>query len=214
MEFLPEALQEYIERHSDKEPELLHKLYRETHLKVPLPQMIAGHLQGRVIRMLCQLQKPKTIVEVGTYTGYSAICLADGLAEGGHLYSFEQNRERESMVRRYWNEAGIEDKCSIVFGNAVDEIPKMNLKPDLVFIDADKVNYPKYFDLLVPAMPVGALLLGDNVLWSGNVIKESKTDKDTEGIRLFNKKVQEDSRLENVLIPVRDGLMVARKVRE
>ena len=214
MDFLPQDLQKYIEDHSQKEPELLHRLYRETHLKVPLPQMLAGHLQGQVIRMLSLIHKPKVIVEIGTFTGYSGICLADGLAEGGKLYSFEIEQEREEMIRRYWTEAGILDKTELIIGDATKLLPEMDLQVDLAFIDADKVNYPVYLDLLIPKLRIGGLILGDNTLWSGKVVDSTKTDKDTEGIRQFNDRVQKDERLENVLIPVRDGLMLARKVKD
>ncbi len=212
MELIDEKLQQYIDEHSGQEPELLYRLWRETHLKVPLPQMVSGHVQGQILRLFSQLIKPKRILEIGTFTGYSGICLASGLDPDGKLISIEISREREEMVSRYWKEAGIWDKSQLIFGNALDIIPSLDEKFDLVFIDADKVNYPKYFDLIVPKMNVGALLLGDNVLWSGKVIDTNKTDKDTEGIRLFNSKVQSDKRVENVIIPVRDGIMAARKI--
>ena len=212
MEFLPENLQSYIDNHSRPEPELLQKLNRETHLKVPMPQMIAGHLQGQVIRILSLIHKPKYALEIGSYTGYSGICLAEGLTEGGKLYSIEIDPEKEDMINRYWSEANILDKTELIIGNAVEEIPKIPHELDLVFIDADKINYPNYYDLVIDKMAIGGLILGDNVLWSGKVANPEKNDKDTLAIREFNQKIQNDSRVENVLIPVRDGLMVARKI--
>lgn len=214
MEFIEPKLQQYIDDHSREEPELLHRLYRETHLKVPLPQMLAGNLQGQVIRMISLLVKPKNILEIGTFTGYSGICLAEGLQEGGKLYSLELSREREEMVKRYWTEAGIIDKTELIFGDATQTLPTIDKKFDLVFIDADKLNYPTYYDLILPKLNVGGMLLGDNVLWSGKVVEEEAQDTDTTNIRLFNQKVQNDPRVENVLLPVRDGLMVARKVSD
>lgn len=214
MEFIEPKLQQYIDDHSREEPELLHRLYRETHLKVPLPQMLAGNLQGQVIRMISLLVKPKNILEIGTFTGYSGICLAEGLQEGGKLYSLELSREREEMVKRYWTEAGIIDKTELIFGDATQTLPTIDKKFDLVFIDADKLNYPTYYDLILPKLNVGGVLLGDNVLWSGKVVEEEAQDTDTTNIRLFNQKVQNDPRVENVLLPVRDGLMVARKVSD
>jgi len=213
-EFLPKELDEYIEAHSGTEPDLLYRLWRETHLKVNMPQMVSGHVQGQLLRLFSQLIRPKNILEIGTFTGYSGICLAEGLAEGGTLYSIEISQEREEMVKRYWHEAGILDKSQLLFGDATQIIPSLQVSFDLVFIDADKVNYPVYYDLIMPKLNVGGLLIGDNVLWSGKVINTQKTDKDTEGIRLFNQKVQDDPRLENVIIPLRDGLMAARKIAD
>lgn len=210
MDFFPENLQRYLEEHSDKEPEILSRLSRETHLKVPLPQMLAGHLQGRVIRLISLIKQPKNILEIGAFTGYSGICLADGL-NGGKLYSIEIEEEREEMIRSYWKEAGILDKTELIIGNAIEEIPAIPVEFDLVFIDADKQNYPNYLELIVPKLAKGGLILGDNVLWSGKVADDNENDKDTKAIRRFNQMIQEDERLENVMIPVRDGLMLARK---
>lgn len=212
MEFLSEDLQNYIDQHSRPEPDLLHRLSRETNLKVPMPQMLAGHLQGQFIRMLSLIHQPKVALEIGAFTGYSGICLAEGLQEGGKLYSFEIEDEREPMIRKYWEEAGIIDKTQLIIGNAIEEIPKIKEQLDLVFIDADKENYPNYYDLVVDKLRPGGLILGDNVLWSGKVLDANSTDKDTIAIQTFNQKIQEDPRMENVLVPIRDGLMIARKV--
>ena len=214
MEFLDPKLQDYIDQHSREESDLLHRLYRETHLKVPLPQMLAGNLQGQTIRMISMLLKPRYILEIGTFTGYSGICLAEGLQDDGKLYSLELSREREEMIKRYWTEAGIMEHTELIFGDATKTLPTIDKKFDLVFIDADKLNYPTYYDMILPKLNIGGVLLGDNVLWSGKVIEEDAHDTDTENIRLFNKKIQDDPRVENVLLPIRDGLMVARKVSD
>ncbi|MFY0675240.1 MAG: O-methyltransferase [Bacteroidia bacterium] len=214
MELIDDKLQDYINEHCGTESDLLYRLWRETHLKVNMPQMVSGHVQGRVLSLFSKLLKPKNILEIGTFTGYSGICLAEGLAKDGKLYSIEISREREEMVTRYWQEAEILDKSELLFGNAIDIIPTLDVKFDLVFIDADKVNYPNYFDLVLPKLNIGGMLLGDNVLWSGRVIREDKTDNDTEGIRAFNHKVENDPRVENVILPVRDGIMAARKISD
>lgn len=214
MELIDDKLQDYINDHCGKESDLLYRLWRETHLKVNMPQMVSGHVQGRVLSLFSKLINPKNILEIGTFTGYSGICLAEGLQKDGKLYSIEISREREEMVTRYWQEAGILEQSELLFGNAIDIIPTLDVKFDLVFIDADKVNYPNYFDLVLPKMNKGGMLLGDNVLWSGRVIREDKNDKDTEGIRAFNQKVENDARVENVILPVRDGIMAARKISD
>jgi len=214
MEFLPGPLQEYIDQHSGKQSDLLYRLWRETHLKVNLPQMISGHLQGELLKLFSKLIQPKAILEIGTFTGYSGICLAQGLQEGGKLYSIEIDKELEEMIERYWKEAGIWEQTHLVIGEALKVIPDLDATFDLVFMDADKVNYENYYDLILPKMRIGGLLLGDNVLWSGSVIDPQKNDKDTEGIRRFNKKVQDDPRVENVLIPIRDGVMAVRKISD
>ena len=214
MEFLPKELDEYIEAHTSDQSDVLYRLWRETHLKVNMPQMLSGHVQGQVLELFSQLVNPLNILEIGTFTGYSGICLSQGLKEGGRLYSIEIDPELEDMIKRYWTEAGMIDKTQLMIGNAMEIIPGLDARFDLVFIDADKVNYPNYFDLIIPKMNVGGLLLGDNVLWSGKVINTEVDDKDTEGIRAFNKKVQEDPRVQNVLIPERDGLMAVRKVSD
>lgn len=214
MDFLPNPLQEYIDEHSGTQSDLLYRLWRETHLKANMPQMVSGHLQGELLKLFSHLVQPKNILEIGTFTGYSGICLAQGLVEGGKLYSIEIDKELEEMIERYWKEAGIWPQTELLIGEALQVIPTIDATLDLVFMDADKVNYENYYDLILPKMRVGGLLLGDNVLWSGAVIDPEKKDKDTDGIRRFNKRVQEDPRVENVLIPLRDGVMAVRKVRD
>lgn len=211
MEFLDEALAKYIEQHTDEEPALLKELNRETQLKVLMPRMISGHFQGRVISMLTKMIKPKNILEIGTYTGYSALCFAEGLAEGGKLITIDINEELEDLVRSYFNKSEYKNKIEYHLGDAAEIIPSLNEKFDIVFIDADKENYSKYYDLVFENVNKGGYIIADNVLWSGKVVG-AKIDKDTRAILEFNKKIQEDTRVENVLFPIRDGLLIARKL--
>ncbi len=212
MDFIPEDIQKYVEDHSGKESELLSRLNRETHQKVLMPRMLSGHLQGRALAMLCHMIQPKVILEIGTYTGYSAICMAEGLAEGGKLITLDKNEEVEGMVRNYFKEAGLSDQIDYRIGDAMSLIPDIQGPFDLVFIDADKKNYLNYFNLVIEKVRTGGYIIADNVLWSGKVVQtKKKIDTDTQAILDFNRSVQEDDRVENVLLPIRDGLMVARK---
>ena len=173
--------------------------------------MLSGHVQGRVLSMLSHMINPSRILEIGTYTGYSAICLSEGLAEDGKIYTLDVNEELEDMVRGYFHEAGITSQVEYIIGNALEIIPGLKENFDLVFIDADKINYSNYFDLIIDKVPSGGFIIADNVLWSGKVVGD-KIDKDTQAILDFNEKVHNDHRVANVLFPVRDGLMVLRKV--
>lgn len=212
MDFIPEDIQKYVEDHSGKESELLSRLNRETHQKVLMPRMLSGHLQGRALAMLCHMIQPKVILEIGTYTGYSAICMAEGLAEGGKLITLDKNEEVEGMVRNYFEEAGLSAQIDYRIGDAMSLIPDIQGPFDLVFIDADKKNYLNYFNLVIEKVRTGGYIIADNVLWSGKVVQtKKKIDTDTQAILDFNRSVQEDDRVENVLLPIRDGLMVARK---
>jgi caffeoyl-CoA O-methyltransferase len=211
MDFLPDDLNAYVEAHTRDESELLKELNRETNLKVLMPRMLSGHLQGQVLRMLSMMIKPEKILEIGTYTGYSGICLAEGLVDNGVLYTIDINEELKPMVTSYFEKAGISSKVKYLIGNAMDIIPKLDVALDLVFIDADKENYSNYFDLVIDKVRTGGYIIADNVLWSGKVI-EKNPDKETRAIMDFNDKVHADQRVENVLIPVRDGLMVMRKL--
>lgn len=211
MEFLDPELAKYIEQHTDEEPTLLKELNRETQLKVLMPRMISGHFQGRVISMLTKMIKPKTILEIGTYTGYSALCFAEGLQEGGKLITLDINEELEDLVRSYINKSAYKDIIDYRIGDAAKLIPELNETFDIVFIDADKENYANYYDLIFNKVNTGGYIIADNVLWSGKVVGE-KIDKDTKAILEFNKKVQDDERVENVLFPIRDGLLIARKL--
>ncbi|MEO1049788.1 MAG: O-methyltransferase [Bacteroidota bacterium] len=213
MEFINEDLQKYAEDHTSSETPLLAKINRHTHANVMMPRMLSGHLQGRVLSTFAQMIKPKTVLEIGTYTGYSAICLAEGLAEGGRLYTVDVNEELEDMVRGFFEEAGLSESIEYMIGNAMEIIPEIKEEFDLVFIDADKINYGNYFDMTIDKVRKGGFIIADNVLWSGKVLlpRDAKVDKDTQAIIDFNAKVHTDDRVENVLFPVRDGLMVLRK---
>ncbi len=213
MEFLPEHIDRYTEAHSRKESPLLAEINRTTHAEVLKPRMLSGHLQGQVLRMLSMMQRPKYILEVGTYTGYAALCMADGLKEDGELHTVDNNEELASRIRGYFKRSEHADKLHLHIGDAQKVIPTIKKPWDLVFIDADKEHYKTYYDLVLPVMPSGGLIIADNVLWSGKVTDEDerKKDVDTGALHDFNKYVQADERVDNVLFPIRDGLMVARK---
>jgi predicted O-methyltransferase YrrM len=212
MDFLPVELEAYVTAHTRPESELLKKLNRETYAKVLMPRMLSGHLQGQVLRMLSMMIKPNAILEIGTYTGYSALCLAEGLREGGKLITMDINEELAPMARRYFAESPHSSRIDYRVGNAVEIIPTLEGPFDLVFIDADKVNYPAYFEMAMKLVPSGGFIIADNVLWSGKVLDNGgKTDPDTEAIKQFNDLVNNDERVENVLFTIRDGLMVVRK---
>ncbi len=213
MEFIDKDLDRYVVEHTQDEASVLKKLNRDTNANVLMPRMLSGHLQGRVLAMLSKMISPKNILEIGTYTGYSAICLSEGLAEDGSLHTVDIKEEYEDMVRAYFEESGNSDKIHFHIGDAIELVPKLDLKWDLVFIDADKENYSNYFDLVIDNVQSGGYIIADNVLWSGKVIPKfrEKLDPDTKAIIEFNQKVHEDDRVENVLFPIRDGLMVLRK---
>jgi len=209
MDFLPEDLQAYIETHTSEESALLKKINRETNAQVLMSRMLSGHVQGRFLSMMSKLMKPTCILEIGTYTGYSAICLAEGLPPDGKLITIDINEELESRVRGYFIESGFSEKIDYRIGDARKIVPTLNETFDLAFIDADKENYSLYFDLIIDKVSSGGLILADNVLWSGKVL-DAKPDKDTRAIIEFNKKIQNDSRVENLLMPLRDGVMMMR----
>ncbi|MCW5907563.1 MAG: O-methyltransferase [Chitinophagales bacterium] len=211
MNLLSEALDNYIDAHASEEDEVLKELSRETHVKVQMPQMLSGHVQGLFLQLLSQMIKPQRILEIGTYTGYSAICLAKGLPENGLLYTIDINEELTPMVERYIAKAQLSDKVKLLTGDARKLIPQLNEIFDLVFIDADKVNYTAYFDLVIDKVRPGGFIVADNVLWSGKVVEEKK-DKDTQAIDAYNKKVLNDTRVKNVILPLRDGLNIAQKL--
>ncbi|MFZ6012348.1 MAG: O-methyltransferase [Bacteroidota bacterium] len=211
MTITTEEIQHYAEQHTTPENSILRNINRETHAKVLMPRMLSGHLQGRVLSMFSHMIKPDTILEIGTYTGYSALCLAEGLQPGGKLITVDINEELETSVRQYFRQADLDDKIDYRIGNALEIIPQLNSRFDLVFIDADKENYSRYFDLVIDQVNLNGYILADNVLWSGKVL-ESSPDKDTRAIIEFNEKVQRDNRVENVLLPIRDGIMVMRKI--
>lgn len=211
MDIINPSLQAYAEQHTSPENSGLQRVNRDTHAKVLMPRMLSGHLQGRVLSMISYMIRPQLILEIGTYTGYSAICLAEGMERGGKIITLDINEELEDRVRKNFQDAGMEDRVDYRIGNALKIIPEINEVFDLVFIDADKENYANYFDLVIDKVRPGGFILADNVLWSGKVLDE-KPDKDTRAINAFNKKIQDDSRVENVLLPIRDGIMLIRKV--
>jgi caffeoyl-CoA O-methyltransferase len=210
MEFLPDDIAAYVQAHTAAEPELLKKIARDTHAQVLKPRMLSGNVQGRFLSLISKLMQPKLILEIGTYTGYSAICLAEGLAAGGKLITIDINEELENRVRGYFEQAGLKDVVDYRIGNALNFLPSINETIDLVFIDADKENYLKYYNLVFDKVRSGGLILADNVLWSGK-ITQTKTDKDTRALQEFNDAVVADARVECMLLPLRDGIMMARK---
>jgi len=213
MDFLPEPIEKYVDSHTREESEVLKKLNRETYAKVLMPQMLSGHVQGRFLKMLSYMVNPSQILEVGTFTGYSSICLAGGLKEGGMVHTIDINEELNSMVLRYIKEAGMENKIKTYIGNALEIIPTINHTFDIVFIDADKANYCNYYQLAINKLKPGGFIFADNVLWSGKVTEPlKKSDHDTKAIMEYNDMVNSDPRVENVLVPIRDGLMIARKL--
>ncbi|WP_017733897.1 O-methyltransferase [Nafulsella turpanensis] len=211
MEFLDKDLMDYVEQHSAPENALLQKINRDTHAHVLMPRMLSGHLQGRILATFSHMIRPAAILEIGTYTGYSALCMAEGLQPDGVLHTIDINEELEDKVRGFFAESAYSGNIHYHIGNALDIIPGLTQQWDLVFIDADKINYARYYQQVIDQLRPGGFIIADNVLWSGKVIGE-KTDKDTEALRGFNRMVHEDERVENVLFPVRDGLMVLRKV--
>jgi caffeoyl-CoA O-methyltransferase len=212
MDFLPEDIETYARVHSENEPDYLKQLTRETWQKVINPRMLSGHLQGRFLSMMSHLLRPKCILEIGTYTGYSTLCLAEGLAETGLIHTIDINEELESIQNKYFLLSGYSSKVKRHFGDANLIIPSLNLDPiDLAFIDADKENYIHYYELIVPRMRPGGLILIDNVLWSGKILTTpSPNDKETPVLQELNQKVNKDHRVKAMLLPLRDGLMCVR----
>jgi predicted O-methyltransferase YrrM len=210
---LPYEINKYAEDFTSAETEALAALNRETHIKVELPQMLSGRLQGMLLQMISHMQKPKIVLEIGTYTGYSAICLAQGLTEDGHLHTIDINEELQDMAFRYFCEAGLEKKITQHIGKAADIIGKIDEQFDLVFIDADKQNYHVYYDMVFDKVAVGGFILADNVLYDGEVVlPDEQKSKNAKAMHEYNKKVQADKRVEHVLLPVRDGIMIVRKL--
>lgn len=211
MDFLPEKLDVYVTEHSQKEPQILQELNRETWQKVLAPRMLSGHFQGRVLSMISKLIQPLNILEIGTYTGYSALCLAEGMNKEGSLHTIDKNEELYDLQKKYFDKSDYKDQIHQHVGNALEIIPNINAKFDLVFIDADKSNYPNYFNLIIEKMNKGGVILSDNVLWSGKVIEElNPKDLDTKALLEYNKLLNSDARIETVLLPIRDGLTISR----
>ena len=212
MEFLAQNLANYIVAHTSESDILLQELERETNLKVLMPRMISGHFQGRVLSMLSKMIRPKNILEIGTYTGYSALCLAEGLTPEGQLLTIDINAELSDLVQKYFQKSSYKNQLKYINANAMEYLKSIEGCFDIVFIDADKENYQQYYDMIIDHVVPGGYIIADNVLWSGKVVAElKKIDKDTQAILNFNAFVQADNRVENVLFPIRDGLLIARK---
>ena len=211
MHFISQELEDYIEKHSEKEPDLLAALNKETYQKILLPRMLSGHFQGRVLSMLSKLIRPVNILEIGTFTGYAALCLCEGMQENGQLHTIDIKEELETIQRKYFDKSPWGSQIFQHLGEAIDIIPTLELKFDLVFIDADKENYLNYFELILPKMNKGGIILSDNVLWSGKVLEPlQKNDNSTKVLLEYNELLKNDSRVETVLLPIRDGLTVSR----
>jgi caffeoyl-CoA O-methyltransferase len=212
MNFIDAKIEHYAMENSSPEPLHLQQLTRETNLKTYMPRMLSGHLQGRILSLFSKMIQPELIVEVGTFTGYSATCLAEGLTESGKLITFELNDEMASIAQKHFQNAGISNKIELRIGNAVELLPEIKNEIDLIFIDADKENYSAYWDILFPKLRKGGILIADNVLWSGKVLDAEKNqDEETQGLVAFTKKALAEKNAEQVLFPVRDGLLVIRK---
>ncbi|WP_127844864.1 O-methyltransferase [Psychroflexus aestuariivivens] len=212
MDFIDESLQDYVEKHSEAEPELLQQLNKETWQKVLQPRMLSGHYQGRLLSILSKIIRPENILEIGTYTGYSALSLAEGLSENGELHTIDINEELHDLQRKYFNLSGYGKQIFQHTGDAKEIIPKLEKSFDLVFIDADKTSYPKYFELVMDKLNSGGVILSDNVLWSGKVVeKVDPNDISTKALLTFNRLLKEDSRIETIVLPIRDGLTISRK---
>lgn len=212
MHFIPEEIEEYITAHSESEPELLQQLNLETNQKILQPRMLSGHYQGRLLSMVSKLAQPSSILEIGTYTGYSALCLAEGLATNGKIHTIDMNEELFDFQKRYFELSPHKNQILQYLGNATKIIPTMDLKFDLVFIDADKPNYPLYLNLIIDKLNKGGIIISDNVLWSGKVVRPIENeDEDTQALIKYNKLLAEDERLQSIMLPVRDGLFISRR---
>ena len=213
MDFLPENIQKYISDNSQSESIILKELNRYTNSKVILPRMLSGHVQGRFLSMISKLVNPEIIVEVGTYTGYSCLCLAEGLKKNGKIITIEKDEEFASIAKKFFDRSKYKEKISLLIEDATTAIENISEKIDLVFIDADKVNYTKYYDMLFPKLKIGGLIVADNVLWSGKVTKKV-SDNETQSIKNFNTKVKNDERVENLIVGIRDGIMLCQKIKD
>ena len=211
MHFLSEELENYAAQHTEDEPLLLQELNKRTHLNVLQPRMISGHFQGRFLSLLSKMVQPRTILEIGTYTGYATLCLAEGLHPEGVLHTIDIKEELTDLQREFFDRSGYGSQIVQHLGKAADIIPALDTTFDLVFIDADKQNYAHYFDLVIEKMTRGGIILSDNVLWSGKVVEEVKhNDKHTQALMAYNQKIKDDPRVETVLLPIRDGITLSR----
>lgn len=214
MHFIPEELDNYVVNHSENEPELLQQLSRETYQKILQPRMLSGHYQGRILSMIAKLVGPKNILEIGTYTGYSALCLAESLDIKGSLHTIDINEELVDFQRKYFNKSAFGNQIHQYLGNALEIIPNFDIKFDLAFIDADKENYSNYFNLIIEKLNPGGIILSDNVLWSGKVLENTfkKEDTSTPALIEYNRLLKNDDRVETIIMPIRDGLTISRKL--
>lgn len=212
MNDLAQVIEEYLEAHTTPMDEVLESLYRETYLHQMNPRMVAGPVQGKFLQLLCSMLQPNRVLEIGAFTGFSAICLARGLSPHGRLTTIEANEEYETVIRKYLAKANLADRVELVIGDAKSVIPSLTGTFDLVYLDADKANYPTYYDLLIDKIRPGGWLLADNVLWDGKVLNDRAKERDTQAIRAFNEIVQRDPRMDNVILPLRDGMMLARRL--
>lgn len=212
MDFLPVDINDYCEKYTQKEDDVLYQLHRETHQKILRPRMLSGHLQGQILTFFAKMIQPNRVLEIGTYTGYSAICLGRGLKEGGKLYTVDINEELEDFANSYFEKAGLKDQIEMKVGNAMEIVPTINEQWDLVFIDADKENYINYYNLVFDQVKPGGFIISDNVLWSGKVTQPvAPKDIETKTLVELAELIEADDRVENVLMPIRDGLLVVRK---
>ena len=212
MDFISEKLAEYLSQNSDKEPEILSKLNKETHQKILQPRMLSGHIQGRFLSLISKIKSPLYILEIGTYTGYGTLCLAEGLATNGKIFTIDRNEELINIQNKYFEESGNRDKIIQLTGNAVDILMGLDENFDLIFIDADKENYIKYFEIVSKKLNPNGIIISDNVLWSGKVVEESDNDQETDTLKKFNKLLSKDERFETIILPLRDGLSISRLI--
>ena len=214
MDFISDDIMTYAINHTQEESNLLKALNKETHQKILQSRMISGHFQGRVLSFISQLIRPETILEIGTYTGYATLCLAEGLTKNGKIHTIEINEELIDFQKKYFDQSKFKNQIFTHIGDAIDIIPKLKLKYDLIFLDADKANYPNYMEMVVPKLKRGGVLVADNVLWSGKVLdyQQKRDDIETKGIKLFSELVKKNSSLQTLLLPIRDGLMMCRKI--
>lgn len=214
MHFIPDNIDDYVVKHSENEPELLQQLNRETNQKILIPRMLSGHYQGRLLSIISKLVNPKNILEIGTYTGYSALCLAEGMQTNGELHTIDRNEELVDFQRKYFDKSEYGNQIFQHLGNALDIIPKLDKTFDLVFIDADKENYSNYFHVIIDKLNPGGIILSDNVLWSGKVLEKTfkKDDACTPALIEYNALLKNDKRVETILLPIRDGLTISRKL--
>ena len=212
MDFLDPKIEQYTLQHCEPESELLYELNRQTHLQILQPRMLSGHLQGRILSSYSKALSPNNVLEIGTYTGYSALCMAEGLKKNGTIHTIDINEELTSFTQSFLNKSKFNNQIKLHVGNALDLIPTLKLEWDLVFIDADKENYSNYFDLVIDRVRSGGWIIADNVLWSGKVLKPTDlNDQETAALKAFNQKVHQDPRVTNLLLPVRDGMMILIK---